>query len=189
MKPQRFYLFSRRSFILPKHSSWMLHRLLLREHLSSQWSLKDHFTSQHLCYKANLTLAEGEGGGAHQFLFYKIHNYWCELIFSKVWWGRNRFWCIQWNGGLRFRRFEHPDKWATSVDTPSGHITSGATQTMPRTYLFYWAGAKLHLSSTRVHTLIVKHQQANSHTHFHYNRPLWTKAKKMKLDKDHHSLT
>lgn len=59
----------------------------------------------------------------------------------------------------------------------------------PPTWLYSRAGAKLHLSSTRVHTIILKHQQANSHTHLHYNRPLWTMTKKIKLDKDHHSLT
>lgn len=76
--------------------------------------------------------------------------------------------------------------WQANVDAPRGHVDSGNA----RGHLLYCrAGAKLHLSSTRVHTLIVKHQQAKSHTHFHYNRPLWTKTKKIKLDKDHNSLT
>lgn len=43
-----------------------------------------------------------------------------------------------------------------NADTPSGHIDSGMTQTLPRTHLDSRAGAKSHQISTRVHTFIVK---------------------------------
>lgn len=46
--------------------------------------------------------------------------------------------------------------WQVNADTPSGHINSDMTQTMPRTYLDSRAGAKSHQISTRVHTFIVK---------------------------------
>lgn len=82
----------------------MLHRLLLCEHLSSQRSLRDHFTSTlahigHNCAtKTNLTLAEGTGSGhinSYSIKHIIIDASWYSGRGREVFWGRYRFRCVQ----------------------------------------------------------------------------------------------
>ena len=123
----------------------------------NQWVATSYLNActhqQNLCYKKNkIPCDTGWGKSTHQILLYKRHHL---LMWADI-------------------QENVQEISQANVDTFSGHINSGTTQAMAWTLLYRRAGAKLHLSSTRVHTLIVKHQQANSRTHFNYNRPLWT---------------
>lgn len=127
----------------------------------------------HACTLVTLVLQKHSmSHGLMKYLFYKIHNSEIELTLSCFF--NQAGIDLSISEGLHLLSFEHTDdqtddvNWQANVDACCGHIDSGWLKLCPGHNLRVGLVQILHLSSTRVHTFIVK-QQANSHTHFHYH--------------------